>query len=384
MNPLTLTLNVGSSSLKFALFEEAEENATDPYGLSSVLRGAITKLGEDHPASARLTHSSICAKDAEATFLNLPNAKLTTDSASEHVLGWLTEQDLGPRIQTVAHRIVHGGESYREATALTPKVIEELADLSPLAPQHQPAALATVTQAQRALPDANHIGCFDTAFHTSQPFNARTYALPQDLRDQGVRHYGFHGLSYQFVVDHLRHRNALPQRLIVAHLGSGASLCAIQDGQSIATTMGMTALDGLPMATRSGTLDPGVVLYMGQELGMTSAEIEDLLYNRSGLRGLSGVSGDVSALAESSEAAAVEALDYFAYWVNRHLGSMCAALGGVDALAFTGGIGENSGLMRDKIWQLAGRWLTLETEAIHVIKTDEEAVMAHQARTNPV
>ncbi|MGE0408409.1 MAG: acetate/propionate family kinase [Amphiplicatus sp.] len=302
-------------------------------------------------------------------------------------------------IVVVGHRIVHGGAKFTGPIFVDDSVLAHLRALVPLAPQHQPHNLKGVEAARAALPKAAQIACFDTAFHRTMPQVERLFALPRKYAGQGVLRYGFHGLSYAYVA------SILPDllgpgadgRVIVAHLGGGASLCAIRERRSVATTMGFTALDGPPMATRSGSIDPGVLLYLLQEKGMTPEALSDLLYKESGLLGVSGVSGDMRALLASDDPRAKEAVDLFAFHVAREIGSLAAALGGVDALIFTGGVGENAGPVRARICERAA-WLGLEIDALanerharrisglasrlsaFVVRTDEEREIARETR----
>jgi len=287
---------------------------------------------------------------------------------------------------------------YAAPVRIDAAVQARLAELIPLAPLHQPHNLAAVTAFTRLQPDLLQVACFDTAFHRSQPEYAQRYALPQRLTDAGIRRYGFHGLSYEYIARTLPgFAGALPRKTIVAHLGNGASLCALEEGRSVATTMGFTPLDGVPMGSRPGHLDPGVVLYLLKELGYSAAEIEELLYHHSGLLGVSGVSGDMRALLASDDQHARAAVDLFVYWVGREIGSLAAALGGVDALVFTGGIGEHAAVIRARVCAAAG-WLGAVCDsaandaararidapgsrvALWVIPTDEEWMIAYHTR----
>jgi acetate kinase len=305
------------------------------------------------------------------------------------------EQELGGRsVDAVGHRVVHGGVTHTEPVRLTAEILEDLKALEPLAPLHQPHNLAGITAAREAFPEAMQVACFDTAFHRSHPWVNDTFALPRPLYDEGVRRYGFHGLSYEYICSYLKqaHPEIYKGRLVVAHLGNGASMCAIREGQSIGSTMGFTALDGLPMGTRCGQLDPGVVLYLLTTKGMSPDAVSDLLYKQSGLKGLSGISQDMRTLTQSDDPKAAEAIDYFVFRIRRELGGMAAVLSGLDTVVFTGGIGENAALVREKV--CAGQeWLGLEIDPVRnevgaemistdtssinvlVIPTDEEAMI---------
>ena len=270
----------------------------------------------------------------------------------------MARRGLTGAITAVGHRIVHGGQHLIHPTVLTAAVINDLYDLAPLAPMHQPTNLEMVAKARDHLPAALQIGAFDTAFHANRPKLDRLYALPRDLSDDGIVAYGFHGLSYDHIAAALRARNG-PRaggRAIVAHLGSGANLCAMNAGQSTATTMGFSALDGLVMSTRCGALDPAVVLHLIQQRQMTAEAVHDLLHNRSGLLGVSQISGDMATLLQSDDPRAAEAVRLFAYRAGRAIGSLAAALGGLDTLVFTAGIGENAPRIRALICESAA-WL---------------------------
>jgi acetate kinase len=327
---LALVLNAGSSTLKFGLYELATAN---PRPLQ---RGSLDADAHD-------------AHTGERCWAQL--------RAQLEAAGWW------PRIGWVGHRIVHGGPHHAEPAFLSDALLAELVALTPLAPLHQGPALDIVRQCRQALPDARQLLCFDTAFHRSQDRLARLYGLPLQWYDEGVQRYGFHGLSCEYIVGRLRELSPAHAggRVVVAHLGSGSSLTALRAGRSVASTMGLTPLDGVPMATRSGSLDPGVVLYL-QQRGLTAADVSELLYRQSGLLGLSGLSGDIRVLEASDLPSAALALDYFVYRIGRELGSLVAALGGLDALVFTGGIGAHSASLRARIAQGA-EWTGLRLDA---------------------
>jgi acetate kinase len=357
-----LVLNAGSSSLKFQVF-----SADD---LSVLARGKAVRLGEPEPA--------MDANLADGTQERIALSQACDhDTALSAVLDFVDRHDDGWRMKAVAHRIVHGGERYADPVVVTPEVFAALEALSPLAPLHQPHNLAAVAAARRLMGDVPNIACFDTAFHARHDALTHDFALEQGLRDKGIRRYGFHGLSYQWLETVLaeQHPDLHAGRVVAAHLGNGASLCAIRGGRSIDTTMGMTALDGLPMGTRCGALDAGAVLYMLQSLGMSADEVSTALYERSGLLGLSGLSNDVETLLKSDDPRAGFALDYFALKVAQFGASMAAAMGGIDALVFTGGIGEHAGAIRDAIVE---RLRFLGDFEVLVIKANEERIMAMQ------
>ena len=379
MTPLILTVNAGSSSVKVAVFEESDAGPLR-------VRAQVSGLG----VQPTLTWSA--AEGSAAAPRPLP-ASADSGAALGHLLDELARQDLLVQVSRVGHRIVHGGPAYTTPTLLDAAAMEALHRLIPLAPMHQPQNLGGVAAISRRLPDALQIGCFDTAFHAGQPRLARLYALPRDLSDAGLVAYGFHGLSYQFIAGQL----PTGRRAVVAHLGSGASLCAIRDGCSQATTMGLSPLDGLPMATRCGAVDPGLILHLIESRGLSAAAVREILYENSGLLGVSGLSGDMAVLLESSAPAAHEAVDLFVYRVRREIGAMAAILGGIDALVFTAGIGENSARIRASVCETLG-WLGVVIDPaanaagrslisagasaveVHVIRTDEEQIIAQSVR----
>ncbi|MCV0425586.1 MAG: acetate/propionate family kinase [Roseibium sp.] len=364
MTEVILVLNSGSSSIKFTLF----------CGEVPQLEGQISGLG----AEPRLTLKS---KFAESRIDRVLTAQEGTHSGALAALLPILESELGGRkIDAVGHRVVHGGVEHAAPLLLTVEVIADLKSLEPLAPLHQPHNLAGIHAACAAFPDAVQIACFDTAFHRNHPWVNDTFALPRSLYDEGVRRYGFHGLSYEYICRYLKQTapDVFAGKVIVAHLGNGASMCAIRNGQSIGSTMGFTALDGLPMGTRCGQLDPGVVLYLLATKGMTPTDVSDLLYKESGLKGLSGISQDMRALTESPDPRAAEAIDYFVFRIRRELGAMAAVLGGLDTVVFTGGIGENSALIRRMVCA-DQNWLGL---SIDVAKnaTGEEDISGPDSR----
>jgi len=348
-----LTLNAGSSSVKFALFGLTPD-------LPRLAAGQITGIGNSPCLHIEGAAEDIC----------LP-AELGLDDAVARVLDWLRPQT-GIHLQAAAHRIVHGGSRFAGPVELDATALAYLRSLIPLAPLHQPHNLAAVGPIATAYPGLRQFGCFDTAFHAGLGPLATRFALPAGLYDHGVRRYGFHGLSYAWIARNLpAHLTA--GNVVAAHLGNGASLCAMTKGQSVDTTMGMTALDGLPMGTRCGALDPGAVLYMEDELGLTTAQVAKLLYEESGLKGLSGQSNDVAALVRSSDPNALFALDYFVRKTAQHIAAMGVSLGGIDAVVFTGGIGEHAAALRERI-VAALSWLP--AFQVLVIPADEERAMA--------
>ena len=361
MRDAILVVNAGSSSLKYSLFGADE-------ALALRERGQIEGLG---------TSPRFLARDpAGAT---LAERAWSGDRALDHagaVDFLLSHLDSGPHrgsVAAVGHRVVHGGTRYGEPVVVDAAVLASLDELVPLAPLHQPHNLAPIRAIAARSPALPQVACFDTAFHRTQPALAQAFALPPEITGRGVRRYGFHGLSYEYVAQALPavDARAAAGRVVVAHLGNGASMCAIAAGRSVASTMGFTALDGLPMGTRSGSIDPGVLIYLIDEMGMGARELEKLLYHRSGLLGVSGVSSDMRTLLASADPRAKLAVDLVAYRIGRDLGSLAAALGGLDALVFTGGIGEHAAPVRAAVVRSAA-WLGFEL--------DEAANAAHGPR----
>lgn len=377
-----LILNTGSSSLKFGLYRASSEPEI-------LVDGQVDGIG----LAARLSVQS------DAATFDQPVAAATHSEALAVALKALESHRDGLDIAGIGHRIVHGGVQFTEPALLTPSIIEALQKLCPLAPLHQPHNLAGVEMARKAFPDAVQIGCFDTSFHRSHPWVNDTFALPRSFYDEGVRRYGFHGLSYNYITGVLaRDYPDLHQgRVIVAHLGNGASMCAIKAGRSIGSTMGFTALDGLPMGTRCGQLDPGVVLYLMHQNGMSPEEVTNLLYRRSGLLGLSGETSDMRSLLASESPQAAEAIDYYVFRARREIGAMTAVLCGLDALVFCGGIGENAAVIRERIVDgldylglivdqaqndVNARDIGSGATRLMVIPTDEERIIARAVQAH--
>lgn len=361
MTEALLTLNAGSSSVKFRLFELS---ADLPY----LLGGKISGIGGNPTFQVHWQEDS-----RDETQALPPHDDI--DAAMAFVLDWLKRNAGQWRVRACAHRIVHGGPDYDRAVELDPAIMDYLHGLEPLAPLHQPHNLAAVTALWRRDPDLRQFACFDTAFHAHHAKIFTEMALPARLRQKGVRRYGFHGLSYAWIAHRLKcdFPELAKGRVVAAHLGNGASVCAMLDGKSIDSSMGLTALDGLPMGTRCGALDPGALLYAQQALGYSAEDLEQILYNESGLLGLSGISNDVKTLLESPEPEAGFALDYFALKTAQQIAAMTVSLGGIDGLVFTGGIGENADPVVAKIIvQLA----YLPSFDIHVIPANEERAMA--------
>lgn len=336
-----LILNAGSSSIKFALFDVDGGRLVD----EPVIQGSISDL------DSKPTFKASGLQVPEGIEATQPQGVRDHRSAWNFLVGWLVGVLGDDALKAVGHRIVHGGPDFSAPTILDEETVAHLTELTPLAPGHQPHNLAGVEVVERRWSAVPQIACFDTAFHRTQPRIEEIFALPRKLLDDGVIRYGFHGLSYEYVAGVLSEvMDDYPRRrVIVAHLGAGASMCAMVDGKSVTTTMGFTALEGLPMATRCGSVDPGVILHLIENKNMSAAEVADCLYTESGLLGLSGVSGDMRALQNSKAPEAAEAIDFFVRRVVREIGSLAAAMGGVDALVFTAGIGENSPFIREQV-----------------------------------
>ena len=381
-----LVLNAGSSSLKFTEFVAGAGGA-----LEVKVAGNLEELYGQASFRARDAGGQTVGEHAWAE----PPRHA---GALEFLLGWPKEHSGDTRVAAIGHRVVHGGELYAAPMRVDAKVLDTLEQFVPLAPLHQPHNLLPIRTLLEAHPDIPQVACFDTAFHRTIPPLAEAYALPPSITDRGVRRYGFHGLSYEYIAGVLPQHDprAAAGRTIVLHLGNGASMCALKGGVSVASTMGFTALDGLPMGTRCGALDPGVVLYLMQSLHMDAAAIETLLYKESGLLGVSGVSSDMRALLESREPRAELAVDLFVYRIVREMGSLAAALGGLDAVVFTAGIGERAAPVRRGVCE-GSRWLGIELDeqanarsamristptspaAVWVLPTNEELMIARHA-----
>jgi acetate kinase len=346
-----LILNAGSSSLKFSVFLNDAQ-------LTPLRRGQIEGL---------FTAPHFIARDADGAVVGEKHwdqgTKLGHAGAIQFLFDW-GRGSLGEhRVAAAGHRVGHGGLKFTEPVFVDAAVIAALEAFIPLAPLHQPHNLGAIQAVSELSPKLPQVACFDTAFHRTQPAVAQLFAIPRKYAEEGVVRYGFHGISYEYIASMLPNvdARAASGRTIVAHLGSGASMCAMKAGRSVATTMSFTPLDGLPMGTRCGVLDPGVLLFLMDQYGMDARALEKLLYQQSGLLGVSGISSDMRALLASSEARAAEAIDLYVYRVGRELGSLAAALGGLDALVFTGGIGENSAPIRDRICRDAA-WLGVKLD----------------------
>jgi acetate kinase len=388
MNDYALILNAGSSSLKFCVFQRPPG---EDWRLEA--RGQIEGIG----TSPRLSVKN--AGNEKIVDKKLDGVKDASD-AIDALASWLRSSYGGSRVLGVGHRVVHGGKKYSSPVIINPQIMEDLEDLVPLAPLHQPYNLAAIKAVAKRLPDVPQVACFDTGFHSGHSEVVELVPLPKDIRQKGLQRYGFHGLSYEYIA------SVLPQvapeiaqgRIIVAHLGSGASMCAMKDGKSIDSTLGFTALDGLCMGTRPGALDPGVILYLFQNLGLSAKEVESILYKKSGLLAISGISNDMRDLLGREEPQAILAVDYFIFRAAKEIGALAAVLGGIDGLVFTAGIGENSVEIRQRICE-ASKWLGIELDyeanknkstrislpgskiSVWVIPTNEELMIARHTAT---
>jgi acetate kinase len=382
-----LVLNAGSSSIKFSVFETAADGT-----LAVGAHGQVERIGLSPRLSVVDASGRALADEAIA--------RNGHDGAIAAIHEWFADH-IGSEagFAGVGHRVVHGGVAYAEPVMIDDRVIADLEALIPLAPLHQPHYIAAIRAVKRVAPAVPQIACFDTAFHRTQPSLAQAFALPRELTAKGIRRYGFHGLSCEYIM------SALPGvapdcalgKVVIAHLGNGASMCAIHDGRSVASTMSFTPVDGLPMGTRTGALDPGVVLYLLQHEKMDAEAIQSLIYERSGLLGVSGLSSDMQTLLASDVPSANEAVDLFVYRIGRELGSLAAALGGLDALVFTGGIGENAAEIRTRVCRDA-KWLGVQLDeganaqggprisrpgsrvSAWVLRTDENLMVARHTR----
>jgi acetate kinase len=347
-----VVLNAGSSSIKFSLFLERQGV------LELDLRGQVEGLYTNARFVSKAPDGTIKAEKTWPAGVSLDH-----DGALDHLVAHLRAELADDRLIGIGHRVVHGGLAYTQPVRVDAAVLKVLETFAPLAPLHQPHNLAPIRRVLARVPELPQVACFDTAFHRSQPEVAQMFALPAELRDAGVMRYGFHGLSYEYIASVLP--DIAPRlakgRCVVLHLGNGASMCALDAGRSIASTMGFTAVDGLPMGTRSGALDPGVILYLMDQRGMDARGIEKLLYTQSGLLGVSGISSDMRTLLSSAEPRAKLAVDLFLYRIRRELGSLAAALGGLDGIVFTGGIGENAPVIRSRVCRDAA-WLGVELD----------------------
>ncbi|WOF45015.1 acetate/propionate family kinase [Sphingopyxis indica] len=383
-----VSLNSGSSSIKFALF------TVDEQGLPTLSAGGkIEKIGIAPHLEARSADGVALLERDWADGAALTHADLLRD-----LFAWASDHLDDHEVIAVGHRVVHGGTEFAAPRLVDAALIDKLDALCPLAPLHQPHNLAAIRAIAELRPDLPQVACFDTAFHHDMPAVASRFALPRTFHEQGIRRYGFHGLSYEYIARRLAEIDPVlaSGRVIAAHLGNGASLCAMRAGKSVDTTMGFTTLDGLMMGSRSGSLDPGVVLHLQMQLGMSAAEVEELLYKKSGLLGVSGLSSDMRTLSQSGAPEAEEAIELFCWRAAREAGGLIASLGGLDAIVFTAGIGENHADVRSRICRRLA-WLGVEIDelanagdgpritvpdspvAALVIPTDEERMIALHA-----
>lgn len=381
-------LNAGSSSIKYSLF------LLRAGGLELSLRGQVEGLS---------TRPRFVAKDAAGELLEettwAEGVQLGHEGALDHLVPFVKKHLGNDRLAAIGHRVVHGGMEYARPVRMDAQVLQSLRRFEPLAPLHQPNNLAPIRVLLERQPDLPQVACFDTAFHRSNPEVAQMFALPAQLHAEGVRRYGFHGLSYEYIASVLPEVDprAAGGRTVVLHLGNGASMCALQGGRSVASTMGFTAVDGLPMGTRCGSVDPGVILYLMDQRGLDVRAIEKMVYQQSGLLGVSGISSDMRALLASDDPRARTAIDLYVYRIRRELGSLAAALGGLDAIVFTAGIGEHAAFIRERICADAA-WLGVELDpaanakdgprisaagsrvAAWVLPTNEELMIARHVR----
>ncbi|MDR3515629.1 MAG: acetate/propionate family kinase [Azospirillaceae bacterium] len=389
-NDAYLIVNAGSSSLKFSVFQALETG-----GLEAVFNGQIAGIG---------TQPSFQAKDAQRHVL--ADRTWSANEASDRptllrfALDWITERLGSARLLAVGHRVVAGGREFAHPVLVTEAVLEGLERLVPLSPLHQPHHIAAIRAIRDLHPALPQVACFDSAFHHDMPLAAQTYALPRALTDEGVRRYGAHGLSFEYVAYRLRQiePDLADGHVVVCHLGNGSSLCAIHAGRGVDTTMGFTVLEGVPMGTRPGIVDPGILLYLMREKGMGADELEKLLYHQSGFLGVSGISNDMRVLLESDDPRAAETVELFCFNVAKQIGAMAASMGGLDAIVFTAGIGENSPPVRARVGAKL-EWLGVKIDQnanqskaprissassripVLIIPTDEERMIArHTAR----
>lgn len=394
MTEVILVLNVGSSSIKFALYPARETAAP-------LLGGQVSRVNQAPRLQASWADrcSSNSSNSAEQTIERTLTDSPGTEAAMDALLAWLREQTGQWQLLGAGHRVVHGGAEYSAPVRVNEQVLAGIARANPAAPSHNPVNLLGIRRVQEHYPELPQIACFDTHFHSTQSQEESHYALPRKFTELGIRRYGFHGLSYDYIASQLSNldERAATGRTLVAHLGNGASLCALRAGQSIATTMGFTALEGLMMGQRCGNLDPGVVLYLQQQLGYSADEVMDILSRQSGLLGVSGISNDMRELLASDAPQAEQAIALYCHKVIREAGALLTLMGGLDAVVFTGGIGENAAAIRQRI--AAGlQWLGLELDEqansakgpcisasgsrirAWVIPTDEEQVIARHTR----
>ena len=396
MTQRLLVINSGSSSVKFAAYDDQPGSA-----LQRIANGRIEGIGSA-PRLRVWGQDGAVLQDCAINVSADPDLG-PHEEAFKQLFEWLGQHTAGHTLGAVGHRVVHGGERFTRPARVTSEILAQLDSFTPLAPQHQPHNLSAIHAIASLYPDLPQVACFDTEFHTTQPWVAQAYALPRHITQAGVRRYGFHGVSYEYIASVLPDflgTAAASGRVVVAHLGNGASLCAMQGRKSVASTMGFTALDGLMMGTRCGSLDPGVVLYLMGVLGLNIQAVEKLLYEQSGLLGVSGISGDMRTVEASQTPEARQAIDLYGYRIGQQLGSLAASLGGLDALIFTAGIGENSASVRQRVCRDAA-WLGVALDvdannaqasgarcisaagsrvAVWVIPTNEELMIARHTQ----
>jgi acetate kinase len=384
-----LTINAGSSSIKFALFP-----LDHPISPVAEVSGQIDGIGAEETRMVAKNRAG-----ERITDQILSGEKVSHAQAFDALLKWFTATYTGWEIAAVGHRVVHGGDRYSQPTVIDAQVLAHLTGFTPLAPLHQPHNVAGIVALQALLPNVPQVACFDTAFHRSQPEVAQMFGLPRAITAEGVKRYGFHGLSYEFIARALpQHSSRADGRVVVAHLGNGASMAAMVNRKCVATTLGFSTIDGLVMGTRCGNLDPGVILHLMETKNLSVKDMTKMLYKESGLLGVSGISQDMRTLLSSDKPEAQEAVDLFCYRIARELGSLAAAAGGLDAVVFTGGIGEHAAEVRRRVC-IQSEWLGIrlnpEANARHdlhisagnssvdvlVIPTNEEWMMAHHAQT---
>ncbi|VWM09014.1 acetate/propionate family kinase [Burkholderia lata] len=388
MADVILVLNAGSSSIKFSAFDVQRDT------LGLIVHGQVDGLYTDTAHFSAVDHH---AERHEQQWAG--GESFGHHEGLEQIAAFLEAHQEGHRLAAVGHRVVHGGQRFSGPVRVTPEIVAELDKLTPLAPLHQPHNLTPIRILETVQPGIEQVACFDTAFHCTQPAVTQAFALPESITSRGVRRYGFHGLSYEYIASVLPDvaPPAARGRTVVAHLGNGASMCALVAGKSVASTMGFTAVDGLPMGTRCGNLDPGVVLFLMEELGMDVRAVEDLIYRRSGLLGVSGISSDMRTLLASDDPHARFAIELYVYRIARELGSLAAAMEGIDAIVFTAGIGEHAAPIREGVMRRAA-WLGVEIDVeannsggplittassrvpVWVIPTNEELMIAHHTR----
>jgi acetate kinase len=384
MTDALLTINAGSSSIKFALFTART--------LAMRVSGQVERIGTAPRFSA---HDAQGSEMGKRSFPH--GASRTYEEIFDDLLTWVEHHLAGARLVGVGHRVVHGGRDFAAPVRVSPDVVAKLEQLVPLAPLHQTHSLHAIGALTRLRPNLSQVACFDTAFHRGHTDAVRHFAIPRALSDSGIERYGFHGLSYEYIAGRLAERSPAPRCAVVAHLGNGASLCGLRDGRSVDSTMGFTAVDGLPMGTRCGNIDPGVILYLQQTRGMSADDVEDLIYHKSGLLGVSGLSSDMRTLLASADPHAAEAVEMFCYRIARGTAALATAVGGIDALVFTAGIGERAAPVRARVGALLG-WIGVRLDQaanaknetiisapgssvqVLVIPTDEEVMIARHTK----